>query len=195
MPNRVRILFWRVRRRPLLLLLFAAVWLVYGIATYFDPPLPPPSPHFYTPLLGPALFVPTGLLGAWAATTSRPTKEYIGFGALHLAVALWILNWVIQWIDGYPRAWSSVLVWSLVLAILSIIAGWPEPPGYSPRFIEALRRERHRRMSADQHADAADSRATSADHRADAAEDRAEEAEQRATAAEREPPGDGETQS
>jgi hypothetical protein len=147
MPNRVRILVWRVRRRPLLLLLCGLTWVVYGIALYYDPPLAAPTPHVDVPWLGPVLFIPTGLTACFGAIASRPKHEHVGFAALHLATALWALHWVIQWIDGYPRGWSAVLTWFLILAILAIMAGWPEPPGYSMKFVEAAVRERRERIA------------------------------------------------
>ena len=52
-----------------------------------------------------------------------------GFAAAAVIDAGWACLWAHLWIvQGFPRGWVSLVVWSTFSGVVMMVSGWPEPP-------------------------------------------------------------------
>lgn len=121
-------------RRSIFLILFGIVFLIFGVTLLGHPTDAPQSlPHIrqHTPLwIQEGISIPWSLAGCIALVTglTRPKHEWYGFTALYLMAGFWSSLYVIEClIGGWPRAVAGVLVWGLVVGVILLIAGWPDP--------------------------------------------------------------------
>ena len=57
-----------------------------------------------------------------------PGRKTVGFLAAMLMPAMWSLIYLATWLDGdIPRGWVSAVVYVLLAAAVSVVAGMPEP--------------------------------------------------------------------
>lgn len=86
-----------------------------------------------TPLRA-ALWLIPGLLALLAAAKRGTGADTFGFAALVVPVIVRTVSYVwssVMYLAGesdWPYAWSNALVWVGCLALILIIAGWPEVP-------------------------------------------------------------------
>jgi hypothetical protein len=113
------------RRRAMALILFGVVYLTYGVGLMLSP-----APHSVGPWWWPGvLFAGGGLLTLYSAVRDRPHNEWIGFTTLQVVSVVWAVNWLMLLVhDAGVRPWSGLLIWSFVTLIVTLLAGWTEPP-------------------------------------------------------------------
>ena len=123
------------------LLIFGALWIVFGIAMLSNPERPIPGAlHQYVPYEYRAVaWIVTGVvaiafglrrspLDAWGhvALVTMPLVRALGFGYS------WLLSIGSALVGaapplGYPEAWYLMLIWLFITAAVRHVAGWPEP--------------------------------------------------------------------
>lgn len=150
MPYRLPIMR-RLGRRGTALVILGIMWLLYGAATIAAPEPPRPAHpwlwHELLPVqLRAALWIVTGccafLAARWPAGSDRwgytalvimPMVRASSFGAS--AVTYFVTGGEL----GYSLAVLSALVWTNVVALVMLLAGWPEPA--DPARLQRLRRD------------------------------------------------------
>lgn len=123
----------RLGRRGTALLLFAVIFTIYGIALAGADPSRPGLGKVADVIPMKALaicWLVTGVVGAICAVLR---KTGIGFGTLMFMPLAWTASYgftYFSWLitgAGYQLAWAGILVWGLIVGLLALIAGWPEP--------------------------------------------------------------------
>jgi hypothetical protein len=129
-----------VGRRGAALLLFATIFGTYGS---FLHTLPGPSPLGLELLTGivslnalSAAWIVCAAIAAVAAFIQVSIVQGLAFGGLMSMPLAWSVSYMWSWVTwlatngtaGSERGWAGGLVWSLLVGLLFLIAGWPEPP-------------------------------------------------------------------
>lgn len=104
--------------------------------------------HTYLPPLAQAaLWAIPGLIALHAALQRGTGRDGYGFSALVVPLVLRIFSYLgsaiayLMGLSTWPYAFTSVVVWLGLLALILIIAGWPEVP--PPPRRRKRRRTRH----------------------------------------------------
>ena len=123
----------RLGRRGTALILFAVIFTIYGLALAGSDPKRPGLGALaeVIPVRALAgLWVVAGLSGAVCALVRRTG---VGFGVLMFMPLVWTASYgftFLAWLttgEGQSLAWAGALVWLQIVAVLVLIAGWPEP--------------------------------------------------------------------
>lgn len=125
----------RFGRRGAALVLFAFVSLVYGFAVAgSDPPRPGLEPITRIVEL-PTLAFCWIFSGVIAIALSILRRSWLGYVVLMPMPIAWAGSYTVSFIlqatgthEGSSTAWAGALVWGLLVGLLGIITGWPEPP-------------------------------------------------------------------
>jgi hypothetical protein len=123
-------------RRGATLAILGVAFLIIGVKALLAPVEPVQDRYLLYSLLPPAvrgvLWILPAILALVAAikTTGRDGFGFAALAAPPSAMAfsyLWssVANWV--GLSPWPFGWTSALTWLMILALLSVIAGWPEP--------------------------------------------------------------------
>jgi hypothetical protein len=121
------VLVIRLGRRAMALILFGVVFLAYGLSIRGSA-----TPGTYMAMLpGEVLALVWGGVGAVAITAGiiHPKHEWVGFVGLMVVAFLQAAGMAASGIFlDYPRAVGGCVIWLLVVGLVLLIAGWPEPP-------------------------------------------------------------------
>lgn len=117
-------------RRARFLLMFGAIYIVYGFALLKSPNAPNLAIINKLTYHAAVIAVPwvvSGLIAIWSGIT-HPKHEWFGFTALYFMAGLWATSFGISGIARtMDRPWPGIIVWSLVVGVILLIAGWPDP--------------------------------------------------------------------
>lgn len=126
----------RLGRRGTVLLLHGAIWVLIGASLLADPiDLPGRMPHEALPawVRGVAWIV-TGAVGV-ASAWRPPGRDWLGFASLvsmplvmSVSFATSAGGWLIGADIGSHRSWIDALIWVAVVAVITVVSGWTEPP-------------------------------------------------------------------
>lgn len=124
-------------RRGTALLIFGIVFILTGVKTLLDPTDWDPDRLLlftYLPAeVRAALWGSSGILAIIAACKRDPGHDSFGFVGLVVPSFMTFFSYVwstVAFLLGeisWGLGWHSALVWLLILAFISMIAGWPEP--------------------------------------------------------------------
>lgn len=136
---------WRSRidrhlgRRGKVLLALGVAWMLQGYAIAEDAVLQPVDTnglfHLALPVpLRVSLWVGCGALACLAAWYQAPRYQAIGFAALVLMpferclsyAGGWVIYLILGAESGYEQGWSSAATWGAVVAVIMVVADWPE---------------------------------------------------------------------
>tara|TARA_R100000655_G_scaffold109699_4_gene165035 strand:+ start:101 stop:571 length:471 start_codon:yes stop_codon:yes gene_type:complete len=128
------------------LLGLGTVWVMFGISVPIEPQEPRPYVlHEMLPVeLRAALWIGTGLLGCWYGMRGQEHDDTVGMVALVALPVERLVSFAVSWVahaattaasyiwpsievSGYDRGWYAASVWALIVVLLRIIAGWPNP--------------------------------------------------------------------
>lgn len=127
-------------RRGTFLLLVAVCWVAVGVITITDP-APPPGHGLYEYLAPPwvrgTVFVATGVVGLIGAV--RLKWQPAGYAAVIVMPVIRTTSYAVGWVlslfpdevvntAGHPNGLVFTVLWLVVIAMIAIVAGWPEPP-------------------------------------------------------------------
>lgn len=118
-----------------MLLILGLAWMLIGLGVFTSETPPAPVPglfHTYIPVpIRFGLWAGTGLVAIFHAWSY---KDAVGWLALYILPAERILSYIIGWSisvfhlgPGYPRGWYSAIFYGVMVAIVLVCAGWPEP--------------------------------------------------------------------
>jgi hypothetical protein len=118
------------------LVLFAAVSLVYGFAVAGSEPSRPGLELITGTVIKLGFWAFCWIAaGVFAIALSILHRTWIGYVLLMPMPMLWAGAYTAAFLldlftdgQGTPTAWAGGLVWGLLVGLLVIIAGWPEPP-------------------------------------------------------------------
>lgn len=122
----------RVGHRGACLLFFAVLDLIYGPILIVQDPLPG-SPVAYLAVNWPPLPV-WGV--AWTAVglvclvQAFMRRDQIAFACAMAIKFLWATAHLWALLDGAHRALASVIIWMWAVALVGVIATWPEPTDF-----------------------------------------------------------------
>ena len=131
----MRYILTRLGRRGTILMLFAVVFILFGIKSLLDSALPEHDFYLWTyfpPYLRFALFEIPSITAIIAAWMPRRSSDGFGFSVLTVPVTivatLHLLSFVgfILNITNYGLGWTDALVWFTILLLLLITSGWAE---------------------------------------------------------------------
>lgn len=114
--------------------LLGILWIGNGITVWSVPGSPNYPMLDSHPSLRGAMWILTGAVAIWAAFQTSPLVDRLGFVALYLMAAYRFFAYFIPFADwtsddgGTGRAAVGAIVWLIILALLVLISGWPEPP-------------------------------------------------------------------
>lgn len=119
-------------RRGSVLTLLGVVWVLTGVSTLFAPP----SPEYWLLSGGSELralgWILTGCVAIFYAHRAQGDDAW-GYFALYIgpcfriaAYGLGFFQWAAGSDYGTPRGIFGVLSWAAIVALLVIVAGWPE---------------------------------------------------------------------
>lgn len=134
----------RLGRRGAALMILGAIFVLVGVETLFNSPAPDLDRfllHTLIPFpINAALWIIPGGLAIWASLHRGPGPDGFGFNALVVPIIVRIVSYLfsfVAWLLGegnYAFGLASVAIWTAILALVLIIAGWAEvPTGFSPR--------------------------------------------------------------
>lgn len=128
------------------LLILGTMWALFGLSIFLDPPVTHSLVlHEMLPawmrgtawIASGAAAVVCGLRGprgddtiGMTALMVMPMVRLLSFAASWLIyVALTAVHWADPSVNvaGYERGWYSASVWALIVTLLGIVAGWPNP--------------------------------------------------------------------
>lgn len=134
----------RLGRRGAAQAILGVIFILVGLDVFMDPARPPDMERFLLHTMLPApitalLWIVPGLLALWAST-HKTGPDGFGFNALVIPVIFRIVSYLISFVAflfgaaSSPSALAGALVWTAILALILIIAGWAEiPPAPKPR--------------------------------------------------------------
>lgn len=128
------------------LLGLGVVWVFFGFSVMIDPQEARPfvlHEMLPVPLRG-ALWIGTGLIAAWFGSRGSERDDTWGMVALVLLPVERLVSFAVSWAayilttaahniwphvqpEGYERGWYAASVWAVIVVLLRIIAGWPNP--------------------------------------------------------------------
>lgn len=132
----------RLGRRGAAQAILGVIFILVGLDVFLGPARPPDMERFLlhtfipTPLMA-LLWIVPGLLALWAST-HKTGPDGFGFNALVIPVILRVVSYLFSFVAflfGYgssPSGLASALIWTAILALILIIAGWAEVPS-TPR--------------------------------------------------------------
>lgn len=128
------------------LLGLGVVWVFFGASVMIDPQDPRPFVlHEMLPVwLRGALWISSGLAAAWFGLRGAEKDDTWGMVALVLLPVERLVSFGVSWgayvltsglhnlwpnieAQGYERGWYAASVWAVIVVLLRIIAGWPNP--------------------------------------------------------------------
>lgn len=136
MHRRLRYARSLIGRRGAGLVLLGVVFLVYGLSMVTAPPPAIPGAAYLwhrellpLPALG-GLWMLSGLIAlAWS-----PAKDKtVGFATLYVMPSILVSSYGWAWLVslwtpyGIARGWATAIVWTAVVGLVALIAGWQEP--------------------------------------------------------------------
>lgn len=133
-----------IGRRGVFLLLFGSVYLIYGAALLAEDANPAlhdifrflAHHHLDLEVYDGIPWITAGIV-AIITGVAHPKNEWFGFVSLYFVAGLWVvlnfLELIIDVFDGYDtRAWAGVIIWGLVVGVILLVSGWPDPPPSTP---------------------------------------------------------------
>lgn len=137
------------------LLGLGAVWVLFGISVMIDPQEPRAfvlHEMLPVPLRG-ALWIGSGLVAAWFGSRGAQHDDTWGMVALVLLPVERLVSFAVSWAAyvltsglhnvwpsieprGYDRGWYAAVLWMVIVILLRIIAGWPNPRQVLPFLTE-----------------------------------------------------------
>ncbi|UYL87626.1 membrane protein [Arthrobacter phage VResidence] len=135
----------RLGRRGAALAVLGVIFILVGLDVIISPDPVDVTDRFLLHTLIPhpitaALWIIPGTLALWASTHRGPGPDGFGFNALVIPIILRIVSYLFSFVAFLFGAGSSAagiasaLIWTAILALILIIAGWAEvPSGYIPR--------------------------------------------------------------
>lgn len=135
----------RLGRRGAALAVLGAIFILVGLDVIISPDPVHMSDRFLLHTLIPhpimaAIWIIPGTLAVYASTHRGPGPDGFGFMALVVPLILRIVSYVFSFVaflfgaSTWPFGIASALIWTAILALILIIAGWAEvPTGYTPR--------------------------------------------------------------
>ena len=124
----------RLGFRGRFLLLVGTAYIAQGVSATEDWGI---APHdLAPPWARAALWIVAGLIAI--GTAWRPVRDVnpAGWLALYIPPALWSVSYMISWIvslvpglgfPGYSGGLMYALIWAMVVAVVLVCSGWPEP--------------------------------------------------------------------
>lgn len=120
--------------RGSILFIFGLSWVTYGVGVVDAPAVHWSLAYGHLPVaVRVAGWVVTGTYAIAMSVNARFRDDSWAWVALYLMPSLYAIShlgaWAISAIawDGYARAWVGLAIWCLLMAIVMICAGWPEP--------------------------------------------------------------------
>ncbi|QNO12682.1 membrane protein [Arthrobacter phage Tweety19] len=131
-------------RRGAALMILGAIFVLVGIDALFNVPEPDFDRfllHTFIPFpLNAALWLVPGGLAIWASLHRGPGPDGFGFNALVVPIIVRIVSYIFSFVafltgeGSWAFGLTSAAIWTAILALVLIIAGWAEvPTGYRPR--------------------------------------------------------------
>lgn len=132
----------RLGRRGAALLVLGSIFFLVGLDVLLNSPEADYDRfllHTFIPFpINAALWMVPGALAIWAST-HRTGPDGFGFNALVVPIILRIVSYVFSFVaylfgeGSYPFGLASAAIWTAILALVLIIAGWAEVPTFTPR--------------------------------------------------------------
>ncbi|UJQ86811.1 membrane protein [Arthrobacter phage Reedo] len=133
----------RLGRRGAALLILGIIFVLVGLDIWLNSPEPDFDRfllHTFIPFpINAGLWIVPGALAIWASTHRGPANDGFGFNALVIPVIIRIVSYVFSFVaflfgeGNFPFGLASAAIWTSILALILIIAGWAEVPGYVRR--------------------------------------------------------------
>lgn len=128
------------------LLGLGVVWALFGISVMIDPQEPRPFVlHEMLPVwVRGALWISSGIVAAWFGSRGAQHDDTWGMVALVLLPIERLVSFAVSWLawvltsaahniwpsveaQGFERGWYAAMLWGVIVVLLRIIAGWPNP--------------------------------------------------------------------
>lgn len=134
-----------IGRRGTCLVLFALVFAIYGFATAGAEPVRPGLDVITKLIPMSVLSFLCILSGVVAIGSVVADKPWIGYAVLFFPPSVFALSNAVSYVLfllrdffgwdlvglGSPLAYAGALVWSLIVSVLAVISGWPEPATFT----------------------------------------------------------------
>lgn len=126
------------------LVLLGLIWVTFGVGMLVGDPetvRPYVLHHLLDYQIRAGFWIATGLIAVAVGLAGDRRNDWPGHVALWVMPTLRLLSFGVSWliwlltglIDepvGNPLGWYSLLIWGAIVAMLRVVAGWPNP---SPR--------------------------------------------------------------
>lgn len=128
------------------LIILGTIWILFGISTSIDaqPRHELVLHEHLPPWLHTGAWIFTGALAVVAGLRGKHRDDTFGMTALMVLPMIRMLSFLASWlvylvlsawhwydpaveVAGYARGWYSASVWALVVTLLVLVAGWPNP--------------------------------------------------------------------
>lgn len=136
----------RFGQRGSCMLILGSIWMLFGLSIFLDPPVQHPFVfHEMLPswVRGSA-WVLSGVVAVFCGIRGPAKDDTVGMTALMVMPLIRLLSFTASWliyvalagahwlnpsiaVGGYERGWYAAAVWGLIVTLLAIVAGWPNP--------------------------------------------------------------------
>lgn len=118
------------------LLMLGVVWCLIGLGVVGEPSTPGVWHHTWPDWVRIAMWVGCGATAVVFAWRPKGASDAIGWVALYLPPAVRAVSFLVAWSDyllplggaGFARGWVSALIYGAMVAMVTLLSRWPEPP-------------------------------------------------------------------
>lgn len=126
----------RIGRRGASLLTLGVIWGLFGLSM-ISAPAAPAGVSLYELIpqqVFAVLWIASSLVAIVSAGFTTPGHDAWGFIALIVPLLIRVASFTWAWVmflvghGGSERGWITAVVWSALIGLIVVIAGWAEPP-------------------------------------------------------------------